>query len=71
MKKNLISLGALESKGYSFIAEVGVLKVVDGYSKLVIQGKRIRNLYFFSGVTTVGGATVRTEDDEVSSPTKL
>ncbi|CAL8099538.1 unnamed protein product [Prunus armeniaca] len=57
MKKNLISLGALESKDLKITMEGGVLKVV--YETLVVmKGTMRNNLYFLLGSTVIGGATV-------------
>ncbi|BBH00104.1 hypothetical protein Prudu_010013 [Prunus dulcis] len=49
MKKNLISLGALESKGLKITMEGGVLKAVHG-ALVVMKGTRRNNLYFLQGV---------------------
>ena len=51
LKKNLISLGTLESKGCSFSAKDGVLKVSKGVLVLV-NGTRVgNNLYKLMGNT--------------------
>ncbi|CAL8995464.1 unnamed protein product, partial [Prunus brigantina] len=55
MKKNLISLGALESKGLKITMEGGVLKAVHG-ALVVMKGTRRNNLYFLRGSTILGGA---------------
>ncbi|KAK9140786.1 hypothetical protein Scep_010467 [Stephania cephalantha] len=56
LKKNLISVGALESKGFKIIIEAGVMKVVLG-ALVVLKGIRLNNLYFLKRNTVVGGAT--------------
>ncbi|CAL9002404.1 unnamed protein product [Prunus brigantina] len=52
MKKNLISLGALESKGLKITMEGGVLKAVHG-ALVVMKGTRRNNLYFLRGSTNM------------------
>lgn len=54
LKKNLISLGALDSKGYRITLEGGALKVLNG-AMVVMEGTRHNNLYFLQGSTVVGG----------------
>ena len=49
-KKNLISLGALESIGLVLIIRDGVLKVISG-ALLVMKGTRRNNLYYYNGST--------------------
>ncbi|XP_058192579.1 uncharacterized protein LOC131309885 isoform X3 [Rhododendron vialii] len=55
LKKNLISLGTLDSKGYRITLEGGILKVGNG-ARLVMKGTWQNNLYFLQGSTIVGGA---------------
>ena len=58
LRKNLISLGVLESKGCKIIAEGGALKVVSG-SLVVMKGIRQNNcLYNLVGSTVTGDAAV-------------
>ncbi|KAM1003335.1 hypothetical protein ACFX2C_003672 [Malus domestica] len=68
MKKNLISLGALESKGLKITMEGGVLKAVYG-ALVVMKGTRRNNLYFLQGNTVIGGAAVTEAADADSSDT--
>jgi hypothetical protein len=56
LKKNIISLGALESKGLVVIMRDGVLKVTLG-ALVMLKGMRKKNLYYYQGNTVVG--TVR------------
>ena len=56
LKKNLISLGALESKGLVVIIRDGVLKVISG-ALMVIKGTRRNNLYYYNGSTMTGVVT--------------
>ena len=63
LKKNLISLGALESNGFKVSLEIGVFNVTRG-ALVVIKGLRRNNLYFLQGKTVVGrAATVETTVD--------
>ncbi|CAL8167989.1 unnamed protein product [Prunus armeniaca] len=57
MKKNLISLGTLESKGLKITMDSGVLKAVYG-TRVVMKGIRLNNLYFLSGSTIIGRSVV-------------
>lgn len=58
LKKNLISLGMLESKGCTFSAKDGAFKVSKG-TLVVIKGTRLdNNLYKLQGDTVSGGAIV-------------
>ena len=50
LKKNLISLGTLDSNGYKFSAEGGVLRVTKG-SLIVMKGKKVNTLYILQGST--------------------
>ena len=66
LKRNLISLNTLESQGYRFIGEDGVLKVCKG-SLVIIKGhKKTTNMYFLECSTVTGNATIvkSTQSDE-------
>jgi len=45
LKKNLVSLGTLDSQGYRYSAEGGVMRVSKGAS-VVIKGELHNGLYF-------------------------
>ena len=49
MKKNLISVGALEALGHIVSARDGVLKITRG-SMVMMKGVRRNNLYYLMGV---------------------
>ncbi|KAM1225757.1 hypothetical protein ACFX13_045186 [Malus domestica] len=68
MKKNLISLGALESKGLKITMEGGVLKAVYG-ALVVMKSTRRNNLYFLQGSTVIGGVAVTEAADADSTDT--
>lgn len=57
LKKNLISLGSLEAKGYKLIAQDGILKVVSG-AMVLLKGTRRKNLYFLQGNTITGDVSI-------------
>ncbi|CAN1285750.1 Retrovirus-related Pol polyprotein from transposon TNT 1-94, partial [Linum perenne] len=57
LKKHLISLGALEDKGFRITMESGQLKVTQG-ALVVMKGTRRANLYFLKRSTKFGEAAV-------------
>jgi transposase InsO family protein len=66
MRKNLISLGTLDSKGYSYKSENGIMKVSKG-AMIVMTGQKISSsVYKLLGNTILGGvaAVVESEDDD-------
>uniref|UniRef100_A0A2N9I8F7 Integrase catalytic domain-containing protein n=1 Tax=Fagus sylvatica TaxID=28930 RepID=A0A2N9I8F7_FAGSY len=66
MRKNLISLGTLDSKGYSYKSENGIMKVSKG-AMIVMTGQKISsNVYKLLGNTILGGvaAVAESEDDD-------
>ncbi|KAG8479428.1 hypothetical protein CXB51_029898 [Gossypium anomalum] len=69
LKRNLISLSTLDSKGYRYTAESGVLKVSKG-SLVVMKGQRkIAKLYVLQGSTVTGDAAVASSslsDDDIT-----
>ena len=52
LKKNLISLGALESKGLVVIIRYRVLNVISD-ALLVMKGIKRNNLYFYNSSTLI------------------
>ncbi|GFS37114.1 hypothetical protein Acr_00g0049960 [Actinidia rufa] len=58
LRKNLISIGMLDSKGCSFEASGGILRVSNG-NKEMLWEKKTRGLYRLEGNVQTGGATVR------------
>ena len=59
LKKNLISLGTLDSLGYDYLAKNGVMKITKG-SLIIMKGNKIDNLYKLLGDTVTGGAAIST-----------
>jgi len=62
MKKNIISVGAVETKGLNVTLENGILKVMKG-SLVVMKGIRDRNLYYLKGSTFTGSLTASVVSD--------
>ena len=65
LKKNLISLGTLDTNGYSYKSECGALTVKKG-AMIVMKGQKlVGNIYKLLGDTVVGGvATAESESDD-------
>ena len=57
LKRNLISLGMLDSKGYSYKASKGILKVSKGCLP-VMKGVIENGLYVLQGSTVIGSASL-------------
>ncbi|KAG8481838.1 hypothetical protein CXB51_027155 [Gossypium anomalum] len=69
LKRNLISLSTLNSKGYRYTAESGVLKISKG-SLVVMKGQRkITKLYVLQGSIVTGDAAIASSslsDDDIT-----
>ena len=70
LKKNLISLGTLDSNDYKFSAEGGVLRGSKD-SLVVMKGKKVDTLYIFQGSTVTGDAAVSMSEDPNLDTTRL
>uniref|UniRef100_A0A2N9HFB8 CCHC-type domain-containing protein n=1 Tax=Fagus sylvatica TaxID=28930 RepID=A0A2N9HFB8_FAGSY len=66
MKKNLISLGTLDSKGYSYKSEHGIMNVSKGAMVVMRGQKKSGNIYKLLGSTILGkvAAISEFEDDD-------
>jgi len=62
LKKNLISLGTLDSNSYKFSAEGGVLRVSKG-SLVVMKGKEVNTFYILQGSTVTDDTAVSISED--------
>lgn len=62
LQRNLISLGALNSKGCKCNIVCGVLEVVKG-ALVIVEGVMDRNIYKLIGDTVPGGAVKKTSDN--------
>ena len=64
VKKNLISLGTLDSNGYCYKSENGLRKVSKG-AMVVMKGQKVEgNIYKLLSNTIVGGVIVVTESEQ-------
>ncbi|KAE8725588.1 hypothetical protein F3Y22_tig00008386pilonHSYRG00069 [Hibiscus syriacus] len=66
LKKNLISLGALESKGSVVTMRDGVLKVTYGVL-VMMKGIRKNNLYYYQGSKIIGVVTAASGGDDLDA----
>jgi len=62
MKKNIISIGAVESKGFKMTLENGILKVTKGFL-VVMKEIKDRNLYYLKGSIVIGSLTTSVVSD--------
>ena len=69
LKKNLISLGTLDSNGCTYKAGSGVMRISKG-ALVVMKGLKQNGLYFLQGSTITGAAAVSSSDSD-SEITKL
>ena len=65
VKKNLLSLGALEAQGCKFSGADGGIKVTKG-SMIILKGERPANLYKMIGIVIVGDASATTEKNDTT-----
>ena len=70
LEKNLISLGTLESKGFTIIMKNGILKVVSK-ALMMMKGIRRNNPYLYQGNTSVGTIAAVSEVDKVVEMSRL
>lgn len=63
VKKNLISLGLLESKGFTVSMQAAELKVISG-TFVAVKGIRKNNLYYYQGSTITGSAVTTVSDED-------
>ncbi|GLT72015.1 hypothetical protein SLA2020_439880 [Shorea laevis] len=70
LKKNLISLGTLDSLGYKYSGEGGVIRVSND-SLIVMEGNKVDGLYFLQGSTVTGSDVVSSSDNLESDTTRL
>lgn len=70
LKKILISLGTLDSLGFRYTGEGGVIRVSKG-SMVVTKGDKTNGLYFLQGSTMIGIVAVSISDGLDSDITRL
>ncbi|GJT65990.1 retrovirus-related pol polyprotein from transposon TNT 1-94 [Tanacetum coccineum] len=66
LKKNLISVGTLESKGFEVRAKDGVMKIISGVLIVMKGVRKINNTYHYKGRTVVGTVAAVTDGDRNS-----
>ncbi|KAK3001961.1 hypothetical protein RJ639_020920 [Escallonia herrerae] len=70
LRKNLISLGALDSNRCSYRATGGVMRIMKG-ALVVMKGLKQNSLYLLQGSTVTGTTTIASPSDINSNTTKL
>jgi len=65
LKKNLLSLGVLEARGYNFYCVDGVIKVTKG-SMMILKGEWITNLYKLIENIIFGDASAITKKEDTT-----
>ena len=63
MKKNIISVGVMDSKGLKITMENGILKITKGFM-VIMKGERDRNLYYLKVNTVTCALTASVESDD-------
>ncbi|PWA35109.1 hypothetical protein CTI12_AA612520 [Artemisia annua] len=66
LKKNLISVGTLESKGFEVRAKDGVMTIISGVLVVMKGIHKINNTYHYKGRTVVGTVAAITDGDRNS-----
>ena len=61
LKKNLISLGKLDSNGCNYKAGGGVMRISKG-ALVMMKGQKHNGLYFLQGTIVTGAAVVSSSD---------
>ena len=67
LKKNILSLGALEARGYKFSGADGGIKVTKGFM-MTLKGEQIANFYKLTGNIIIGNASAATEKEDTTGP---
>ena len=70
LRKNLISLRALDSLGCMYMVKGGVMKINKG-DLVIIKGQKLKNLYRLVRSTVVGGVALSTPIESSPDDTKL
>ena len=70
LRKNLISLGTLEAKGFVVFMRDGILRVTSG-ALMVMKGTRNNNLYYFQDSIVIGIVATVSNEDVDSETTNL
>ena len=70
LRKNLISLGALDDLGYSYSSKGGIMKITKG-TLMVMKGQKVSTLYRLIGNTIVERVAVTTSMECSTDDPKL
>ncbi|KAK3040256.1 hypothetical protein RJ639_028171 [Escallonia herrerae] len=70
VRKNLISLGTLDSNSCSYQVAGGVMRIMKG-ALVVMKGLKQNSLYLLQGSTVTGAAAISSSSDVDSDTTKL
>ena len=65
LRKNLLSLGALETQGCKFSGADGGIKITQNYMR-VFKGQQTVNLYKLTGSLTIGDTSAATEKEDTT-----
>nr|GFA62685.1 retrovirus-related Pol polyprotein from transposon TNT 1-94 [Tanacetum cinerariifolium] len=71
LKKNLIFVGTLESKGFEVRAKDGVMKFISGVLVVMKGIRKINNTYHYKGIIVVGTIAAVTDGDRNLKTVKL
>ncbi|KAH0645930.1 hypothetical protein KY284_033814 [Solanum tuberosum] len=71
LKKNLIFVGSLESKGFKVIADNGIMRICSGALVVMKAIRRINNMYHYQGSTVIGTAATTSNNDKKAEMTRL
>ncbi|GKC38334.1 hypothetical protein Tco_1050718 [Tanacetum coccineum] len=63
LKKNLIFVGTIESKGFEVRAKCGVMKIISGVLVVMKGIRKINNTYHYKGRTVAGTVAAVTDGD--------
>ena len=66
LKRNLISVGTLETLGFGVSIKNGILKMTKG-SVVILKGVCRNNLYYLKGNTVTGQVATSTDTDDDST----
>ena len=70
LRKNIISLGTLEAKGFVVSMRDGILRVTSG-ALMVMKSTKNNNLYYFQDSIVIGIVATVSNEDVDSETTKL
>ena len=63
LKRNLVSLGTLDARGYTYKASGGAIRVMKGFL-VVMKGRLENGLYVLQGSTVIGSVAALQDNAE-------